>query len=250
MSIHSRPGPGRRAIAAALVLVAAQAATAQDRIASIGDTAPAAETAQEAGGAYLKLEALIRAMDRATHSSTRIVVRPFARSLQETAAGQADFHLPLAQAPGAAPPRGLVFVTEVDFGRTPFVIYSRKTAPLDADSVAHALQVEIEPGHESFFSFPVQATYCIPCSLDKILAGRSDALIVSSQIVDPLLRQDPRYKPLHRALFRYFPVRALVPAAADSAATRRYLVDGVARIKKSGELARIMGSDVYSDWQP
>jgi len=240
---------GAAALCLALGLGQAAAQTAPDRVASIGATvAPGGPASVDEG--FQKLEALVRAMDHATGSTSRIVVRPFARSLEETAAGRADFHLPLAEAPGVAPPPGLAFVTEADFGRTYFVVYSRRSAPLDAVSVAHAAQVEIEPGHEAFFAFAAHPTYCIPCSLDKILAGRSDALIVASHVADPLLRQDPRYRGLHRALYRYYPVRALVAAGVDSSATRRYIAQGLASIKRSGELARIMGSDVYSDWQP
>ena len=193
---------------------------------------------------------VVHALDRATHSSTKIVLRPFARSLKETAAGLADFHLPLIQDDAAPPPEGLVYVMEVDFGQIPFVIYSRKVTPLDAMTVAGAKTVEVEPGHEPFFPFPVAATYCVPCSLDKILVGRTDALIMPAEVVDPLL-SEPKYKGVHRALFKMYPVRALVPANADSTATRRYLIEGVNRLKETGELWQITRHNLpYSDWQP
>ncbi len=192
---------------------------------------------------------LVHALDRATHSTTKIVLRPFARSLEETAAGLADFHLPLIQSGDSPAPPGLAYVTEVDFGPAYFVIYSRKLAPLDAKTVG-GHRVETEPGHESFFPFPVNATHCLPCSLDKVLLGRADALIAPSVVVDPLLG-NAKYKGIHRALFKAFPVRAVVPSKADSTATRRYLIEGVNRLKETGEFWTITHHDVpYTDWQP
>jgi hypothetical protein len=225
-------------------------AAAEDRVASIGESPFSAQV--DATGVHGRQVDIVRALDRATHSSTKIIVQPFARSLKETAAGRADFHMPLIQDIGSPAPEGLVYVTEVNFGYIPFVIYSRKVAPLDAKTVSSAKNVEIEPGHESFFTFPVKGTPCVPCSLDKVLLGRADALIVAADIIDPLLAQ-PKYKGIHRALFKTYPVRALVPANADSAATRRYLIDGAKRIQETGEMWKILGHDMsnpYSDWQP
>lgn len=229
-----------------LMLLAVPAA-AFDRVVSIGESPFSAVT--DASGVHGMLVDLIRALDRETHSSTKIVVRPFARSLRETAAGLADFHIPLIHDSDAPPPEGLVFVTEVDIGQVNFVIYSRKAEPLNAQGVALAREVEIQAGHELFFRFPVKVTNCVPCSLDKLLIGRIDALVVSSTIVDPLL-DNPKYKAVHRALFKRYPVRALVPAHADSAATRRYLVQGMKRLRETGEVLRITGDAPYSDWQP
>jgi hypothetical protein len=224
-------------------------AEAQDRVASIGNSSPDTIEVGTAG-VYDKLVDIVRALDRDTHSSTKIVLRPFARSLKETAAGHADFHIPLIQDGDAPAPEGLVYVTEVDFGHAQFVIYSRKIASLDARTVAGARTIETEPGHESLFPFPVTVTHCVPCSLDKVLLGRTEALIVSSDVVDPLL-SNPKYKGIHRALYKMYPIRALVPANADSAATRRYLIDGVKHLKETGELWKIIQSNLpYSDWQP
>ena len=237
-------------IASVLVVGAFTAlqARAQDRVASIAQSPLSTES--DAKAPHGMLVELVRAMDKGTHSSTKIVLRPFARSLRETAAGLADFHIPLIQNDDVPAPEGLAYVTEVDFGQAQFVIYSRKLAPLDARTVAAAKNIEIEPGHESFFPFPVSVTHCLPCSLDKILLGRVDAMIVAADVVDPLLSQ-ARYKGIHRALFNAFPVRAVVPAKADSAATRRYLIEGVKYLKETGELWKITRHDKsYSDWQP
>ena len=233
----------------AAVLPAATSAAQPDRVVSIGQSPFSAEP--DAGGGHGMLVDLIRAMDRATHSSTRIVIRPFARSLKETAAGMADFHIPLIQSDAAPAPEGLAYVMEVDLGQTQFVIYSRKQAPLDAGTVAAAANVDVEPGHKAFFPFEVNETHCVPCSLDKVLLGRADALIAAADIVDPLLA-DARYKgAIRRALYKSFPVRALVPAHADSSATRRYLVEGIGQLKRTGEFWSITRHNVpYSDWQP
>lgn len=177
-------------------------------------------------------------------------MRPFARSLAETADGDADFHIPLIQSETSRPPPGLAYVEEVDFGWVDFVIYSRKDTPLSAANVASARAVETEPGHVDFFPFPAGTTYCVRCSLEKVVLGRIDALIVPSDIVDPLLT-DPRYKSIHRAYFRSYPVRALVPVRKDSSAARRYLIDGARRLKQTGEMWSITHHNVrYSDWQP
>jgi hypothetical protein len=226
----------------------AAAAEAYDRVASVGESPNSAETSP-AGDHGMVID-LLRALDKATHSSTKIIVRPFARSFIETAAGHADFHIPFIQNDGAPPPEGLIYVMEADFGEARFVIYSSKLSPFNAETVARAKVVESEPGHVSFFPFPVTETHCVPCSLDKILLGRTDALIVSSDVVDPLLNR-PQYKDIHRALYKVYPVRALVPANADSTATRRYLAEGVKRLKETGELWTITRHQAaYSDWQP
>ena len=223
-------------------------AEAYDRVASIGESPISAEA--DAQGGHGLLVDVVRALDKATHSSTKIVLRPFARSLKETAAGHADFHLPLIQNDDSPAPPGLVYVMDVDFGQVQFVIYSRKLAPFDAKTVAGAKIVETEPGHESFFPFPVRVTHCVACSLDKVLLGRADALIVPTDIVDPLLK-NPKYQGIHRAFYKAYPVRALVPANADSSATRRYLIEGVKRLKETGELWKITGhNQPYVDWQP
>ena len=232
-----------------VLAAAGQRAAAEDRVVSIGDSS-LEEPQAGMPPPYGKLVEVVRALDRATGTTSRITVLPFARSLSETAAGRADFHIPFIQSGGLPPPPGLAFVPEVDFGEAQFVVYSRRADALDSRSVAAAREVETEPGHEDLFPFPVHATYCVPCSLDKMLLGRSDALIVSSEIVDPLLH-DPKYRGLHRAPYRRYPLRALVPAGADSSATRRFLEQGLARIKASGELWRILHSDrPYADWQP
>jgi len=241
-----------RLIAMISVLVfgamAVASAYAADRTVSIGESTGSAEA--DANGGHGMMVDMIKAMDRVTHSSTKIVVRPFARSLNETAAGKADFHIPFIQNDGSPAPKGLAYVTEVDFGQVQFVIYSRKVDPLNTKTVAAHKHVDVEPGHESFFPFPVTATYCVPCSLDQVALGRIDALIVSSDIVDPLLH-NPKYKGIHRALYQSYPVRALVPTNVDSSATRRYLVESVTELKSTGEMWRITHGNIpYSDWQP
>ena len=241
-----------RLTAMALVLIgsfsSAVAAEVYDRVASVGESPISAEAGP--AGDHGMLVDLLRALDRVTHSSTKIVLRPFARSFIETAAGRADFHIPFIQNDGSPAPEGLVYVTEVDFGEVQFVIYSRRLSPLNAETVARAKAVETESGHASFFPFPVTETHCVPCSLDKILLGRADALIVTSDIVDPLLN-NPQFKDIHRAFYKAYPVRALVPANADSAATRRYLTEGVKLLKETGELWTITRHQAaYWDWQP
>jgi hypothetical protein len=229
-------------------LCAASHAQSYDRVASIGESPGSAEEGDN--GVRGMLVELVHALDRATHSSTRIVLRPFARSLLETAAGKADFHLPLIQNGNSPAPEGLAYVTEVDFGQIPFVIYSRKADPVNAKTVGSNRIVITEAGHEAFFPFPVSESNCLSCSLDMILANRADALVVPAEVADPLLT-NPNYKGIHRALYAYFPVRALVPAKADSSATRRYLIDGVRQLKKTGELWKITGhKKIYSNWQP
>jgi hypothetical protein len=219
-----------------------------DRIGSLAEN-PISAVSDDKGDHGMLVE-LVRALDRVTHSSTQIAIRPFARSLMETASGKADFHLPLIQSETSPPPEGLAYVTEVDIGQIPFVIYSRKTAPLDAKTVSDQKYVMTEPGHAAIFPFPVVETRCLSCSLDMIMDDKADALIVPGEIIDPLLA-DAKYKGIHRAFYASFPVRALVPVNADSAATRRYLIDGITQLKRTGELWKITGHQKgYTDWQP
>lgn len=242
----------RRLIFSLLLALAALGTGAQaqpyDRVGSLAENSFSAVSDDK--GNHGMLVELVRALDQVTHSSTQIVIRPFARSLMETASGKADFHLPLVQSDTSPAPDGLAYVTEVDIGQLPFVVYSHKTAPLDAKTVGDHKIVMTEPGHAAIFPFPVVETRCLSCSLDMILADKADALIVPGEIIDPLLTA-VKYKGIHRALYASFPVRALVPVNADSAATRRYLIDGITQLRKTGELWKITGHQKgYTDWQP
>lgn len=233
----------------ALLLALSCGASAQnvdyDRVASIATASDGPRSNRQT------MIELIRALDRVTKSTTKVVFRPFARSLQETAAGRADFHFPLIEFDGVAAPEGLAYVDEVDFGRVQFVIYSRKDAPVDASALGRSGSVEVEAGHQELLPFPGNESNCIPCSLDKILIGRIDALVASTDAVDPVL-SEPRYKKIHRSRYKGLRVRALVPVNADSAATRRYLADGMSELRSSGEYRRLAPSadQPYSDWQP
>lgn len=217
---------------------------AYDRVASLAANASTQKDEKEANGS---LPDLIRALDRVTNTRTKIVLRPFARSLSDTAEGKADLHMPFIQVGDLPAPKGLAYVTEVAIGQRPFVIYSRKTDPLDAKAVEKNKLVLIEAGHSSFFPFSVEESSCMDCALDMILLKRADALIVADDIVDPLL-SNPKYNAIHRSLYKTFPVRALVNANVDSTAIRRYLIDGVTRLKQSGEMTKNLHE--YSDWQP
>ncbi|MBT0569052.1 hypothetical protein KIK84_01810 [Curvibacter sp. CHRR-16] len=202
----------------------------------------------ENGASQGELVEFVRALDRATHTRTKIVNRPFARSLLETAAGKADFHLPMIQDGDKPAPAGLVYVSEVEIGRVPFVIYSRKSEPLDAHSVGQEGHIVlIEAAHASLYPFPVTESNCLQCSMDMVLSKRADALIVPMNVGDPLLKS-PHYSGIHRALYKSYPVRALVPARADAAAIRRYLTEGIKQLKQSGQMEQYLVR--YVDWQP
>ena len=197
-----------------------------------------------------KLVNLILALDQVNHTHSKIVLRPFARSLKETAEHQADIHIPLIEVPGVPPPPGLAYVTDVDMGRVNFVIYSRKVMPYTAASVAHAGSIEVEPGHQAFFPFATLETHCVPCSLKKVNIGRLDAMIVSSDIIDPLL-SDPQYHTLQRALYHAYTVRALVPSSGDTQPARTYLIHGLRQLQRSGQFNKITHNQgQYQDWQP
>jgi hypothetical protein len=226
------------------ILGASAYAQAYDRVASLAESPISPKDGKNVD---VSLPNLIDELDRATHTRTKIVLRPFARSLADTAAGKADLHIPFIQVGDLPAPKGLAYVTEVAIGQRPFVIYSRKTDPLDANAVGKNWVVLIEAGHSSFFPFPVTESSCMKCGLDMILLKRADALIVANDIVDPLL-ENPKYKGIHRALYKTFPVRALVNANADSTATRRYLIDGITRLTQTGDMAKRWNQ--YSDWQP
>jgi hypothetical protein len=219
-----------------------------DRIVSVAEAPNSAELGAEKHGVLIEL---IHALDKVTHTKTKIVIRPFERSLKETAAGLADCHVPLIRANGVPPPEGLEYLEGVELpGGISFVIYSRKQHPLDANTVMMAKRVEIEPGHQLFFPFKVEVTHCIACSLDKLLLGRLDALIIPSNVIDPMLKQ-AKYKVIHRALYKKYPVSALAPATKDNTAIRRYFIEGLKLLSQSGEFSKILnGPDSYSDWQP
>ncbi|MES2260895.1 MAG: hypothetical protein V4724_20445 [Pseudomonadota bacterium] len=222
-------------------------AIAQQRVVSLGTTP--AFAALDADGAHGVLVRLVQAMDKASASSSRIVIRPFGRSLQETADAHASFHLPLIQLGDMPAPAGLAYVKEVDFGHVNFVIYSSRRAPLRAKDLAYMKRIEVEPGHEALFPFPVRASYCLACSLRKVTMGRIDALLVSSHAADPLLNRF-EFGEIHRALYGVFPVRAVVPSQGDSTETRRYLIEAARRIKDNGDFERIFRYAPYTDWQP
>jgi hypothetical protein len=220
-----------------------------DRLVSVGISPNAIEGPNNSKVRILIID-LINALDKATQTKSKIVIRPFARSLKETADGHADFHIPIIRNANTNLPKGLDYLDGVNFPSIAFVIYSRKNNPLDAETVIDEKLVEVEAGHQPFFPFKVTETHCISCSLDKLLLGRINALIIAADVVDPMLKQE-RYKRIHRALYKHYPVTVLVPTSKDSEPVRQYFIDGTKRLREIGELPKgLKPRGLYVDWQP
>jgi len=85
----------RKALALLFAAFASTLAAAADRVASVAEPPSSAEAGPD--GDHGMLVDRNHALVKATNSSASIVLRPFARSLQEAAAGPADFHIPFVQ---------------------------------------------------------------------------------------------------------------------------------------------------------
>jgi polar amino acid transport system substrate-binding protein len=192
----------------------------------------------------------VKALEKVSGDKIEYQVVPFPRSMHDVQDRKVDFHMPLIQIPGAEiGTEKFDYSTETIF-HVNFTLYSRKGLDITPATVSR-FKVETEAAHTDYFNFPVASSTNIGGSLKKVDAGRIDAFIFADFASDPLIKQD-KLSNIKRQLFKRFDVKVILPKGARGGATDKFLSQNIAKLIKSGEMARIMGQlDVaFDSWQP
>ena len=192
----------------------------------------------------------VKALEKASGDKIEYQVVPFARSIDDVQDKRVDFHLPLIQLPKVETGTNkLDYSTETIF-HVNFTLYSNKTLEVTPVNVAK-FKVETDAAHTDYFDFPIAPAFKIDGALRKVDAGRLDAFIFADFASDPIVKERKLNK-IKRQLFKRFNVKIILPKGGRGGPTDRFLSETIAKLRHSGEMARIMGpiDAPYDDWQP
>jgi len=210
--------------------------SAADRTASLAQLPVLAES--ETQGVLVDL---IKAIDKVTGTTTKIIVAPFQRSLKNVADGQADYHLPILDNPERpAQLDGLMLGKKTTVVNAKFGLYTHKDRPVDL-AKADQFRLETEAGHVDFFPVKMAPSTCLDCSLRKILADRIDGVIFAMLEMDNLVANLEGKENIRRSVYRVYRGTAILPANAKGEATDAFLADALEKLKANGEYQRILG---------
>lgn len=190
----------------------------------------------------------VKAMSKASGKPIRIVVEPFARSMNNViAAKTADFHLPLIVP--LAPPSKHDFSTEVIF-HVNFVLYTHKDSKVTLDNLDQAT-IETDNAHIGYIKEKTGGSNSLKNSLKKVDAGRLDGFIFADFACDPLVKANA-LKNLKRTLYHRFDVKIVLPKGGNGGPVDAFLTDAIGKLKANGEFDKIMGPlDLpFDPWQP
>ncbi|HZH28099.1 MAG TPA: transporter substrate-binding domain-containing protein [Azospirillaceae bacterium] len=211
-------------------------ASAADRTASLAQLPALAES--ETRGILVDL---IKAMDKATGTTTKIIVAPFQRSMKNVADGQADYHLPILDNPERpAQLDGLMLGRKTTVVNARFGLYTHKDRPVDL-AKADQFRLETEAAHTDLFPMKIAPSTCLECSLRKILADRIDGVVFAMLEMDKLLASLEGKENIRRSVYRVYRGTAILPANAKGEATDAFLADAIEKLKQNGEYQRILG---------
>lgn len=181
----------------------------------------------------------------------------YARALQETRRGQYDAIPAVLPAEG----RGLILPQE-PISRNRYCVYTaplqrwhyRTPADLDGHRIGLIRGYDYGPALEAWRNRAGASVeqhagdQVVPRMLDKVRLGRLDALIEDENLVDWLQRGQPR--PLRKAgceapSWGYL---AISPHYPDAQRLAQQFDEGMRRLRRSGELARIMARYGLKGW--
>ena len=192
----------------------------------------------------------VKALEKASGDKVEYQVVPFPRSMNDVQEKNVDFHLPLIQLPGSETGTDKFdYSTDIIF-HVNFTLYSGKAIDITA-ATAGKFKVETEAAHTNYFNFPIAPSSNLEGSLKKVDAGRLDAFIFADGASDPIVKQ-AKLTNVKRQLYKRFDVRIVLPKGARGGPTDKFLSDTIAKMVKSGEMARIMGplEAPFDNWQP
>lgn len=192
----------------------------------------------------------VKALEKVSGDKIEYQVVPFSRSMNDVQEKNVDFHLPLIQLPGSETGTGKFDYSTDTIFHVNFTLYSGKSANMSPES-ASKHKVETEAAHTNYFTFPIAPSTNIEGSLKKVDAGRLDGFIFADMASDPIVRQN-KLANLKRQLYKRFDVKIVLPKGARGGPTDKFLSENIAKLVKSGEMAKIMGpiDAPFDGWQP
>lgn len=180
---------------------------------------------------------LVQALEAETARDFAITLQPFARSIRSVSTGESAAHIPLLDPEnGSTPGPGLMFGTTPLYYVT-FSIYHRSDTPIDPNNLSE-LNVVTDIGHTQVFDFETEGTSCIPCALKKVAAGRGDAVIFATVVVDGTIEAEG-IEGLAKIPYGRFPVKFVLQDG--NAELDQILGDGIRSLEASGQLQSILG---------
>jgi len=228
-----------------LILAAPVFANAMDYTASLAKMPGYAESTEKG-----ILVDFVKAISSESGEKIDLVVKPFARSINNVVTGKADFHMPLIAIPNVdTATLGYDYSTETIF-HVNFVLYTKKGSDITIDKLKDS-KVETDIAHLPYFDFPITGSPNVESSLKKVNAGRIDAFIFADFASDPLIKKN-NFTNIKRDLFKVYDVKIVLPQGSKGGKTDKFLSDIIAKLKANGMYNKIIGpiDGPYDNWQP
>jgi polar amino acid transport system substrate-binding protein len=189
----------------------------------------------------------------------KIEVYPFARSVHNVMAGNADFHIPSLKSPNMSmvnlPYR---FVTE-KIGTVYFVIYSHKDKIITNKMIteAHAgkqsfpYKIDGAAGLEAAYPFPIISTNDLEQSFKKLMLKRIDAIAWAQEDADIALNK-LKIKTIHREILGGFDDVIIISKEPEGNKVDKILSEAIKKLRESGKLEQLYSKihKPYKNWQP
>jgi len=191
---------------------------------------------------------VIKALDEEYKDGRFVIeVYPFERSINNVVTGDADFHFPTIGKNIWAKETDKYETDLLDKGlmrsscsltKPHFALYRKSDKPDIDVSKMQDYRVETDSGHTVFFNKEMQGTTCLPCSVEKLSAGRIDGLVFASREIDFMIK-DGGYKNIKRQNFKVFGSKFILPAGEKGEEINRLLSTLIERMIRNGDLQTI-----------
>lgn len=229
----------------------------KDLVASLAELPGLADTPDK--GAFVDL---VKAMDEVyTAGKIKIVLYPFAHSVNNVIEGKADFHIPTVRNLKIDQSLKPYNTVKEKMGTVYFVIYSniekKITKKMLDDAIANIkkeafpYKIEIPSGIESEFPFPGISQNSVEQGLKKVESKRIDALVWAQEEVDLTLKK-LKIKNINRTLWMGFEDAIIIAKGPEGDKINKLLSDLLKKLQKLGRLEQIYSKIhlPYDDWQP
>ena len=198
---------------------------------------------------------VLKAMDEEYKEGRFIIeVYPFGRSINNVVTGKADIHFPTI-GKNIWSKENDIYEKELNkqglrrsscsLTKTHFALYTNTEKPeLDISKIQN-YKIETDIGHTIFFNKNMQGTTCLPCSVEKLSAGRIDGLVFASREIDFMIK-DGKYKNIKRQNFKIFGSKFILPTGEKGEEIDKLLASLIEKMIKNGTLAKI--AKPYTDY--
>ena len=201
---------------------------------------------------------LFIAIGKATGNTFDINVYPPARAVDMLEHKKVDVQVPRVKSRNTAANK----MNKAEFSRislypVAFVLYTNKEKPLDIASLNNGntkgYKIEADGSNLNFFNFRAMFSKNAAQSLMTVSAGRIDGYIISQIVGDAFLKA-LRLKNIKRQFWDNYLASFVLQKGQAGGKLDRILADGVNKLRKNGELEKIMGEDIrysgFRNWQP